>query len=197
MLTRLTGTLTRAALAATLIVVAGAANAGIITATTMLNSGASVDPSNPVPSSATGSATVTFDTDTGLLSFIASISGISLADITFPSGGLVFGAAGPFHIHNAPAGSNGPVVLPFNQESFFSDDGMGGLQVSASNIPFTVGLLDDLTAGNLYLNLHTLDYGSGEIRGQLASVPEPAGAALLGGLLAFIGMRRRRRATNA
>lgn len=197
MFTRLSSALAKAVATATLLAMAAAANAGVITATATLDSTQNVDPSNPNASSATGSATMTFDTDTGLLSLVANIDGISLADITFPDGALEFGAAGPFHVHNAPVGANGPVVVPFNMESFFADNGMGGLEVNATDIPFAIDLLDELTAGNLYLNLHTLDYGSGEIRGQLASVPEPASIALLGGMLGFIGMRRKRLALAA
>jgi len=193
MFVTLTKSLSRIALAITLLGMAAAANAGLITATTTLDSSQNVDPSNPAASTATGTATLVFDTDTSLLSISADIDGITLADITFPADALAFGVAGPLHIHNGAAGSNGPVVVPFNQASFFTDNGMGGISVSATDIPFTLALLDELTAGNLYLNLHTLDFGSGEIRGQLASVPEPATIALLGGLVGLVGLRRRRK----
>lgn len=192
MLGKLTGALTRVAFTAALLGAAAVANAGIITATASLDFGQEVDPSNPEPSDATGTAIATFDTDTGLLSVVASIQGISLTDITFASGGLAFGALGPFHIHNGPVGVNAPIVIPFNQESFFSDDGMGGLSINIADVPFSNENLDDLTADSLYLNLHTLDYGSGEIRGQLSAVPEPASIALLGGMLGMVGMRRRK-----
>ena len=167
------------------------AQAGLITANATLDYAQEVNPSNTTPSTATGTAEIIFDTTAGTLSITATISGISLADVTFPSGGLAFGNAGPFHIHNAPAGANGPIVVPFGMESFFSVNAMGDLTVTAADIPFMSSVLDELTAGNLYLNLHTLDYGSGEIRGQLASVPEPATIALLGTMLGLLGLRRR------
>jgi hypothetical protein len=191
------GTLMRKLFYCAAIAVAGlsaslAAQAGIIVATAQLDYAQEVSPSNTTASDATGTATITFDTETALLTLELSIAGISLADVTFADGGLAFGAAGPTHFHNAPAGTNGGIVLPFPDMSFFSDDGMGGLSVSAMDIPFAIDLLDELTAGNLYLNVHTLDYGSGEIRGQLASVAEPGSLALFGGMLAWIGMRSRK-----
>lgn len=182
----------RLALTVLMLGLAATANAGIITATASLDFGQEVDPSNPDPSSATGTAILMFDTDTATVSVSASIDGISLSDVTFPEGGLAFGALGPFHIHTAPAGVNGAIVVPFNLASFFTDNGSGGIEINATDIPFEINLLDELTAGNLYVNLHTLDYGSGEIRGQLASVPEPASIALLGGMLGLVGLRRRR-----
>lgn len=192
MYSRSTNPVVKLALALLMLTLSMTSNAGIFNALADLDYNQEVDPSNPTASSATGTAALAFDNDTGLLSITASITGISLADVTFAEGGLAFGAAGPFHIHNAAAGSNGPIVLPFNLASFFSDDGMGGLAISAADIPFDPALLPQLNAGNLYLNLHTLDYGSGEIRGQLAAVPEPSSILLLGGLLALVSLRRRR-----
>ena len=174
-----------------LLAASGAAHSALITAFADLDYAQEISPSNPTPSSASGAAKVVFDTATGLLDLSAAITGIALADITFPSGGLAFGVAGPFHIHQAAVGANGPIVVPFNAQSFFTDTG-SGLSISATGVGFDAALVAPLLAGELYLNLHSLDYGSGEIRGQLA-VPEPGVGALLSiGLLGLVFSRRRR-----
>jgi hypothetical protein len=80
------------------------------------------------------------------------------------------------HIHLAAPGVNGPVIVtlfggptiegPFNgvlaEGSFTAADftgPMGGQTIER--------LLEELAAGNLYVNVHTDAYPSGEIRGQL------------------------------
>ncbi len=173
-------------------VFAANAQAGIIHATASLDYAQEVSPSNPNPSSATAAATVSFDTSTGLLDLAMSVTGMSVADVTFPGGPLAFGGLGPLHIHQASAGANGPIVVPFSLASFFVDTATG-TNVTASAVPFDLALIPALLQGDLYLNLHSVDYGSGEIRGQLAVVPEPGSLALLGaGLLVLVAVRRRR-----
>lgn len=169
----------------------GLANASIIQATASLDYAQEVTPSNPNPSSATGMAMLTFDTDALTLSLSATIQGIFLQDITFPDGGLSFAGIGPFHIHNAPSGSNGGVVVPFNLEDYFVET-MTGLMVQASNVPFDASLIAELAAGNLYLNLHTLDYASGEVRGQLAQVSAPSTLLFLGIAILMLGAQLRK-----
>jgi hypothetical protein len=168
------------------------AHASLITATAFLDYAQEVGPSNPVPSSATGTATVVFDDSTGLLDLTANIEGIFLSDITFPSGPLAFDGIGPFHIHNAPAGANGGVVVPFDDLGFFTETAEG-LSIQANGVAFDVGLIPELLAGNLYLNLHTLDYPSGEIRGQLDAVPEATSIWIFGGLALSCGLMGRLR----
>ncbi|GAA5218242.1 CHRD domain-containing protein [Corallincola platygyrae] len=165
------------------------ANAGLYKAVAYLDYAQEVSPSNPLPSSAMGYASLVFDSDTLTLDMVATIQGIALAGVTFPDGGLAFGVLGPFHIHNAPAGANGGVVVPFNMMSYFTG-AVDGLMVQADDIAFDASILTELVAGNLYLNLHTLDYGSGEIRGQLSVVPAPAAVGLLA--LGIFGLMRLR-----
>lgn len=90
-----------------------------------------------------------------------------------------------FHIHNAPAGMNGPVVVNFN--GMFS----GSL---------TSVVAQDILAkpSDFYLNLHTQEFPGGAIRGQVAqaqAVPDSSSAAV-GGLaiaLTLVAARRVRR----
>jgi len=68
---------------------------------------------------------------------------------------------------------------------------------TGSGIPLNATQEANLLAGNWYVNVHTTNFGSGEIRGQVnvAPVPEPSpyvlSIASVAGLLAF---RRRRHA---
>ena len=173
----------------------GAAHSALITVSTTLDYAQEVAPSNPAPSTATGVATIMIDTAAGLLDLSATIMGISLADVTFPSAPLAFGAAGPFHIHQGAAGTNGGIVVPFSEAGFFTGTA-DGLSISATDVVFDAALIAPLLAGELYLNLHSLDYASGEIRGQISvpvAVPAPSVVALFCAALLGMAFRLRRR----
>lgn len=60
-------------------------------------------------------------------------------------------------------------------------------------------LFSAMRAGNTYLNIHTSQFGGGEIRGQLPAIPEPATWAmmLLGFGVAGMALRRSRRLAQA
>ncbi|HEX5112172.1 MAG TPA: CHRD domain-containing protein [Saprospiraceae bacterium] len=67
------------------------------------------------------------------------------------------------HIHNAPAGTNGGVIfdlVPFVNGNVIEGD----WQPDSAQ-------LAELKAGNLYVNVHTADNPSGEIRGQITLLP--------------------------
>lgn len=62
------------------------------------------------------------------------------------------------HLHDSPAGVEGPIVHMFANASPFEDD-----------VPMTPRLVADFAAGFLYVNLHSPNYEQGEIRGQLTA----------------------------
>jgi hypothetical protein len=79
------------------------------------------------------------------------------------------------HIHRAPAGTNGPVIFwlwqPNNPLYPASPEQLGKLWTSPTidsrDESFSQRIIDDLRAGNLYVNFHTTQFPGGEIRGQL------------------------------
>jgi subtilisin-like proprotein convertase family protein len=86
------------------------------------------------------------------------------------------------HIHNAPAGANGPIVFGLidPNPAFMNDDNPNDLIVDAANgriysawdAPEGIGTtlaaqLANLRNGLLYFNVHTLGNPGGEIRGQI------------------------------
>lgn len=117
------------------------------------------------------------------------------------------------HIHCcSPSGVNAGIALDFgsvptslsgrldfsfdlNQASSFTSGflaGSGGT-AAAARARF-LAALDNETA---YFNLHTLNFRPGEIRGQIAAVPEPASWAMLIAGFGLVGAALRRRALAA
>jgi Cu/Zn superoxide dismutase len=97
----------------------------------------------PNESPATGSGGALLDRATGMVQVDFSFSGLTSAQTAA-------------HIHQAPAGMNGPIIIPFPT----------GSPVSGS-FPITVAGADAMVAGNTYTNVHTTMFPGGEIRGQL------------------------------
>lgn len=189
------------ALAAAAIAIAGATVANA----TVTIFGANLAGSNEVPGNAsagTGFATVTFDDVMNTLRVQAVFSGLS-------------GTTTAAHIHCCgPVGANRGVattvpsfpgfplgvtsgvfdnIFDLGLASFYNPafvTANGGTQTTA-RAAFLAGLF----SGNTYFNIHTSAFPGGEIRGQLAAVPEPASWALMIGGFGMVGsaMRYRRR----
>jgi len=121
---------------------------------------------NPVVTEAVGQAIFQLSKDGNELSFKLIVDGIE--NIT------------QAHIHRAPAGVNGPVVLwlypaatpavliPGSFEGILAQ----GTRTSANLVGQLLNkeisdLVDLMIAGETYVNVHTSQYGGGEIRGQI------------------------------
>src|SRR5205823_572435 len=110
---------------------------------------------------------------------------VTLANVTLP--------LTAWHIHQAPAGSSGPVVLPFgNPESFRTGNVLAGTVTGLDNAIITQAINNP---SGFYFNIHNTPFPAGAVRDQLHPVPEPGSLALLG--VAAAGLLARRRAKKA
>ena len=103
--------------------------------------GANEVPANP--STATGVSTVKIAAD-GTVSGSITVTGMA------PTMG---------HIHQAAPGVNGPVIVPFKQD--------GNTFTPPDGAKLTETQMAAFRAGNLYVNVHSATYPTGEIRAQL------------------------------
>lgn len=108
----------------------------------------------PTNSTATGEARASLDGNE--LTIRGSFDGLSSELIAAPSA----------HVHEGAAGAAGPIV--FNLVVDPDDDNRGG------DFSLTATLTDDqkqaLLDGGYYVNVHTIEFPNGEIRGQFAGV---------------------------
>jgi len=156
----------------------------------IVNLAATLDPSSEVPpisvTGAMGSAAMVLDTDTREFGWVISFEGLTEAAI---------GA----HFHEAPAGSNGPVVLNLDTDSGAVLSSLGSSAgIFAGGKILGADDVDDILNGLWYINIHTEVNPGGEIRGQVLPgtfnpVPIPAAIWLFGsGLLGLIGIARKK-----
>jgi len=98
----------------------------------------------PVTTSASGSGTVTIKDDHSVAAKITAT-------------GMTATAA---HIHEAAAGQNGPVIVPFTKTSDNTFEAPAGAKLTDAQYA-------SYKAGKLYVNVHSAQHPGGEIRAQL------------------------------
>ena len=132
---------------AAVLLVWGVAQAAQINFKADLNSASEVP---PVTGAGKGTAALSLDTATKMLTWTVIYSGLS-------------GPATAAHIHGpATLGANAGVLVPF------TGDLANPIKGSAT---LTDAQISDLEAGKWYVNVHTAANKSGEIRGQLVRAP--------------------------
>ena len=154
----------------------------------------------PNASPGIGSALVTVDTVTSLLTINVSFSGLLSPTVashihccTLPGANAGVATAVP-SFPGFPLGvTTGTYLQTFDltlastyNPAFITANGG---TVAGAQAAFITGLVN----GQTYLNIHTSMFQGGEIRGQLQAVPEPATLLLMGtSLMAAIGVIRKR-----
>ena len=104
--------------------------------------GASERP-DPTSSTATGTATLTFNKETKIFTIVVTYSGMTATN---------------GHIHKAAIEESGPPVFPFS--TFTSP-------INYTSTALTAEQESDLFEELYYVNLHSTEFPNGEIRGQL------------------------------
>jgi hypothetical protein len=182
---------------ATAFAVPASAHSELFVLSATMNAGQEVQTPSVV-SPAIGSFQAVYDDATNKFVYI-SIAGQGLLGDTIS--GLHIHGIGPL---GGPPGSNSGIALGLDNMAvttvgdafFFNTTDKGGLPGVDDATTFNQTEEGHLLAGRSYINLHTSLYPSGEIRGQIAAVPEPETYALMLAGLGLVGWVTARRRTK-
>lgn len=122
--------------------------------------GATLSASNEVPavvSLANGTAVMTYNKLNNTFDVVVTVAGIAASNVV------------GWHIHLAPAGLNGPIIVDLSGSGFV-DLGGGTMRAEALGVLFPAATVSELESGGCYLNVHTFANPAGEVRGQLDPV---------------------------
>lgn len=115
---------------------------------------AEVPPGDPDGS---GMATITIDPEAGTACWDITVENIEPATAS--------------HIHEAPPGTAGPIVVNLDVDGFEGSSEGCTEMVDAATLQ---GIVD--SPADFYVNVHTADYAPGAVRGQLAAAQVPSTA---------------------
>jgi hypothetical protein len=138
-------------------------------------------------SSASGVSTAFFNISTNTLDLSIGASGIILSDLI------------DAQIHQGAPGQVGPTILDLGGQSSWVASGAG--IAFSGQVDFPSQYVSDLLSGNTYIELDTLSFPNGDIRGQLVPyspnvVPEPSTFVLLmTGTISLLVLNRKRNGT--
>jgi hypothetical protein len=159
-----------------------------------------------------GTATFTLNDAQTAMTFSATIFNIDFTGLQTPDTNDDLRNA---HIHASATvtpTTNGPVVWGFFGSPFNDNNpndvvftpfasGVGGTisgkwDAAEGNGTTLTAQLPNILAGRSYINFHTVQFGGGEIRGNITAVPEPATMVLVATGLAGLYRRRRDRSQS-
>lgn len=133
----------------------------------------------PTGSEATGHATIVYDDETNLLSADIYIEGILHED-------LLYG-----HLHEGRLGYYGEMIAHLGHAHMWEHHG-NGLRRVVTDLPIDEMWEDDLLTDGAYVNIHTVQWEAGEIRGQALATPRLSTTALRRGERATFNITRAR-----
>lgn len=167
-------------LGALLLCVTLGAQARVASFTAVLNGAHVIGGGDPV---ATGLALITIDDVANHLEYEISFTGL----------GNGFDTLVAEHIHEGVAGTTGRALFSLNVTGL---TGHGWFKGGFTDYPATL-LINEATASNFYVDLHSERFPGGAIRGHLRAVPEPQGGALVIAGLGIAGWSALRRQVSS
>ena len=155
----------------------------------------------PVPSPGTGLATVVVDSTAQTLQVNVAFSGLTSNDnaahihccapLGTNAGVATTVPAFPGFPLGVTSGNYSSVVFDLTQPTIYNP---AFVTLQGGTIPLAeAALIAGIQNGTTYLNIHTVNFPGGEIRGQLEPVPEPTTLLLLSITLTGLGLARWRR----